>query len=389
MPQAAEACVATFSKPPKGAAETRIVIEAKLHDGAWEFRIQRFTQRQARTDAASAPVRSIEEVVESMLSQGWGQTLIQTPIGDVLILQTLKNGQLRRTVKAQKATRSDWDHLLADRPKARVLDPHSDVRLLHALDITSVDGVMLHGMGDKFRQINRLLDTILHDLGDLRSVRIVDLGCGKAYLSLSLYYALHRNGVDVTLTGVDSNLHVIEHCSQVARSLSMSGAHFICMSIADVPAAPADVVLALHACDTATDDAIACAIRCEARNIYVAPCCHHFVQKQLHRDRVPEWARPLLDDGITRERLGDLLTDTMRRDLLRSVGYNAHLEEFVSIDHTPKNVLLRAIRTVIPTHDRIRFAESVRSMQLAWGVAPRLVDDVKPTVLNTGQSAGT
>lgn len=382
----ATACVVTFSKPPKGAEHTRIVVSAVRDSGPWQVRVVRFTERQSFTDPAGPLVESCDAVFERLLNEGWGQALIQTPEADVHILQKFKQGAWKRTVRTGKPSRHDWNNLTHDRVKPRVLDPVADASLLCALDISDAAGVIRSGMSDKYRQICHLIDIARHSISTA-DVRIVDAGCGKAYLSLALAYVLQRDGCVVHLHGVDSNAHVIRHCQQVAAQIGLANASFQCGSIVETTLpwaeARADVLIALHACDTATDDALALGLRLNAGTILAAPCCHHFVQKQLQRERVPVWARPLLDDGITRERLGDLLTDTMRRDILRSRGYNAHLEEFISFEHTPKNILLRAVLAGIQPEDRMRHAGTVDSMQQAWGVAPRLVGLLKPTVAST------
>ena len=307
---------------------------------------------------------------------------MQTPEADLQILQKFKHGGLKRTVRTGRPSRSDWEHVAQDRVKRRTLDPVTDARLLHVLDIADEKGTIRSGMSDKYRQICHLIDIARQSIS-AQNVRILDAGCGKAYLSLALAYVLERDGCTVHLHGVDANEHVIGHCLGAARSIGLSNATFECTSIAraELPWAndddSVDVLIALHACDTATDDALALAVRLNASTILAAPCCHHYVQTQLHSGRVPEWAAPLLDDGITRERLGDLLTDTMRRDILRSIGYSAHLEEFVSFEHTPKNILLRAVRSSIPEHDRKRHIERVHGMLHSWGVAPRLLENLK------------
>ena len=383
LPSTATACVATFSKPPKGAEHARIVVTAERDSGPWQVRVVRFTERQSFTDPAGPLVESCDAVFERLLSDGWGQALIQTPEADVHVLQKFKQGAWKRTVRTGKPSRHDWKNLTRDRVKPRVLDPVADASLLCALDISDAAGVIRSGMSDKYRQICHLIDIARHSISTTE-VRIVDAGCGKAYLSLALAYVLERDGCTVQLHGVDANAHVIEHCRKVAMQIGLKGASFQCgmISEASLPWAngdpTADVLIALHACDTATDDALSLALSLNAATILAAPCCHHFVQKQLRRDQVPEWARPLLDDGITRERLGDLLTDTMRRDILRSFGYSAHLEEFVSFEHTPKNILLRAVRSDTPVSDRKRYAQSVFEMQQAWGVNVHLADVMKP-----------
>jgi SAM-dependent methyltransferase len=383
LPEQAQQCVVTFSKPPKGVEHVRLVLAAEQFTEGWSVRIERFTERQSFTDPAGPLVESIDGMIEGFLDQGWGQALIQSPNSDTHILQKFKQGAWRRTVRTGKSSRHDWTNITHGRVKRRVLDPIADASLLCALDISDASGAIRIGMSDKYRQICHLIDIARQSI-TTKDVTMLDVGCGKAYLSLALAYVLERDGYSVYVHGVDSNARVIDHCSRAAREIGLKNASFMCSAIADAQLpwsddnARLDVLIALHACDTATDDALALALRLQAGTILAAPCCHHHVQRQLRSERVPEWARPLLDDGITRERLGDLLTDTMRRDILRSFGYNAHLEEFVSFEHTPKNILLRAVRADASVQERQRYAERVEQMRQAWGVAARLVDDVKP-----------
>lgn len=384
LPPSASACVATFSKPPKGAGHARIVVYAERTAKGWRGRVMRFTERQSFTDPAGPLVDSIDVILDQFLLDGWGQVLLQTPESDVHILQTFKRGALRRTTRTGKPSRTSWDLIAQDRVKHRALDPVDDARLLYALDISDAAGAIRSGMSDKYRQICHLIDIARKSI-TTPSVWILDAGCGKAYLSLALAYVLERDGCAVHLHGVDTNPHVIDHCRNAAAEIGLQNASFQCAAITETRLpwqdhqGSLDVLIALHACDTATDDALHLALRLRAKTILAAPCCHHYVQKHLRQDLAPEWARPLLDDGITRERLGDLLTDTMRRDILRAHGYTAHLEEFISFEHTPKNILLRAVQAVGTAYpDTERIASRVHAMQAAWGVAPKLAELLKP-----------
>lgn len=363
----------------------RVVIYAEHTPDGWRVRLVRFTERQSFTDPAGPLVPSIDEVITRILDQGWGQVVLQTPESDVQILQKFTRGSLRRTVRSGRPSRTDWELVAQDRVKHRVLDPVKDARLLQVLDISDASGAIRSGMSDKYRQICHLIDIARQSI-PTSEARILDAGCGKAYLSLALAYVLERDGCTVHLHGVDANPHVIDHCRRAAAEIGLSNATFQSAPIADTrlpwsnQVSAVDVVIALHACDTATDDALSLALQVQAITILAAPCCHHYVQKQLQRDVVPEWARPLLDDGITRERLGDLLTDTMRRDLLRWQGYAAHLEEFVSFEHTPKNILLRAVQANTSLVERERMIQRVLEMRQAWGVAPKLFELLKPSM---------
>ncbi len=368
LPPTADACVATFSKPPKGVPYQRVVLSAQRTDSGWRTRIERFTSKQSFTDPAGPLVQGVEESIELLLQQGWRQALLQTPQSDVHVLQTTKGGSQQRTVRMRPPSRKKWVNLTEDREKFRVLTPEADLDVLVALEICTADGTIKNAMADKFRQINHLVSRIVDDLGNRSTLSILDLGCGKAYLSLALYHVLQKGGVAVRLHGVDTNTHVIHHCTSVAQKLFMENATFSCLDISDIEPQQTDVVLALHACNTATDQAIVCALACAAEWIYLAPCCHHAIQTQLKTSTVPVWARPLLDDGITRERLGDLLTDTLRRDTLRGHGYRAHLEEFVSLEHTQKNILLRAHKIATTAEERAKWLSQVQDMCAEWGV---------------------
>ncbi|MBN9399835.1 MAG: SAM-dependent methyltransferase ['Candidatus Kapabacteria' thiocyanatum] len=302
------------------------------------------------------------------------QVLIQTPGRDLHIMRSARKPE-RFTVKERPPSRLDWSDPAGDRTKQHPLLPERDAALLHALDLATADGVIRAPMADKFRQLNHLI-TIALTLDALtvrsRPLTIIDAGCGKAYLSLALYHVLKGLGLDVHLLGIDSNPAVIDHCRTVASGLGFVNARFDVGRLEDLAAGPCDILIALHACDTATDAALMAGLKSSAGAMLVAPCCHHYVQTQLHRDRVPEGARLLLDDGITRERLGDLLTDTMRRDILQAFGYQAHLEEFISLEHTMKNVLLKAERRS-GTFD-VRQYDKVLATAELWGARPKLLE---------------
>jgi len=313
-------------------------------------------------------------VAERLAGLPYRQVLIQTPERDLHIMRAARKPE-RFTVKERPPSRLDWSDPAGDRVKQHPLLPERDAALLHALDLATADGVVRTPMADKFRQLNHLI-TIALRLDALtvgpRPLTIIDAGCGKAYLSLALYHVLKNDGADVHLLGIDSNPAVIDHCRSVASDLGFANARFDVGRIEDLAAESCDVLIALHACDTATDAALLAGLNASAGAMLVAPCCHHYVQTQLHRDRVPEGARPLLDDGITRERLGDLLTDTMRRDILRAFGYEAHLEEFISLEHTMKNVLLKAERHS-GTFD-IGLYDKVLATADLWGARPKLLE---------------
>jgi len=376
----ADAFVATFSRPLKNCRWTKAVVSARRESGLWRLRIECFTERQSFTEPSGEPQGDLDHALAHLTCESFRQILVQTPDQDHHILRAFKGGGVRQTVNSLPPTRSSWEHLASDRVKQRALSPEHDAAFLYHMDLATSDGRIKASMADKFRQVNHLLGQIASSEQRAASSEqrtassefvVVDAGCGKAYLSLSLVYVLERMGRAVRLIGIDSNPNVIDHCRRVAREMGFRNAEFFVGSISEVGkrlAVPhCDMLIALHACNTATDDALELALRLEADVIMVAPCCHHEVQQQLQKERVPEWARPLLDDGITKERLGDLLTDTMRRDILRWKGYDAHLEEFISLEHTQKNILLKAVRQPNATNTQ-HWRSHVESMIVAWGV---------------------
>ncbi|HUW17327.1 MAG TPA: SAM-dependent methyltransferase, partial [Actinomycetes bacterium] len=208
-----------------------------------------------------------------------------------------------------------------------------------------------------------------------RRLEVVDLGCGNAYLTFAAYRHLsHRLGLDVRLTGVDVKAQARRHNEEVAARLGWGDrVRFVEGTIGGTDVAGADIVMALHACDTATDDALARAVAWRAPVVLAAPCCQHDLQLRLRgAGRTPDAVAGVMRHGILRERLGDLLTDAFRAEILRSRGYRVEVLEFVDTRHTPRNVLLRAeLTATAPVTDR---DEQLRAMTDAWGVTPRLAE---------------
>ncbi len=260
--------------------------------------------------------------------------------------------------------------------------------------MTTADGRIRANQQRKFRQINEFL-RLIDETGEIdkvtsRPLRVVDLGCGSAALTFATYHYLTAvKGRAVSMTGVDTKAHLMERHAATAAQLGWDGLRFAAARISDYrPDAPADVVLALHACDTATDEALARAIRWRSRLIFSAPCCHHHLQAQLAAAETPSPFRPVLRHGILRERLGDALTDALRAHILRLLGYRAEVLEFVAVEHTPKNLMIRAVHTGAPPTAAL--VAEYQALKAYWGVTPYLetcsasaaVSDCPPTPLS-------
>lgn len=237
-----------------------------------------------------------------------------------------------------------------NRQKQYLLPEGIPVPFLVEIGVMNRDGKVLAAKFHKFRQINRFLELVDDALGSLprdRALRVLDFGSGKSYLTFALHHLLTQiRGYDAHLTGVDRNVEVIGDCQQIAARLQLCGLEFATGDIDTFPlSAPVDLVVSLHACDTATDDVLAQAIQAECSVILSAPCCQHELAGQI---RLGELA-PLEGQGIIRERFAALATDTLRAEVLGLCGYQAQIVEFIDLEHTAKNLLIRAVRRPRPS----------------------------------------
>ncbi|HZE38556.1 MAG TPA: SAM-dependent methyltransferase, partial [Stackebrandtia sp.] len=224
----------------------------------------------------------------------------------------------------------------------------------------------------KRRQVDAFLRAARPLLGDAAGVRhVADLGCGNAYLTFAMYRYLAMSGADVRVTGVDVRPDQRERNTALAKQLGWEDrVRFVAGTIDEAPLDEVDVVLALHACDTATDDALARGVALGAKHILAAPCCHHDIAAQLRGSQAPAPYGGLVADGILRERFADVLTDTLRAMLLRLNGYRVDVIEFIDSAHTPRNTLLRATRTGASPDEAAR--REYRDLVEQWKIRPRL-----------------
>ncbi len=258
-----------------------------------------------------------------------------------------------------------------NRKKAYILPEGEPQEFLIALGVMNKEGRVYREKYDKFKQINRFLEIVLELLPKEtdRPLCIVDFGCGKAYLTFALYSVLKTRGVQ--MIGIDRKEKVMQECNALAARLgyqgqSHQGLTFVCGDIAAFKRdEPVDLVLALHACDTATDAAIAQACRLQARAICVAPCCQHELLHQIKKEALPL----VLKHGLLRERFSALVTDALRSEILEQLGYKTDLVEFIDPEHTPKNLLIRAVRGAFT---RSADWTAYRALTDAFGLKPTL-----------------
>ncbi len=254
-----------------------------------------------------------------------------------LTCQQKSNGTCRlRRIRASH-TAPDWRH---DRSKQRLIKPKA---YLQALGVTAEDGSVLPSAQDKYRQINRYIELLsLLITPDFR--RVVDMGSGKGYLTFALYDYMTSAGVMPEMTGVEQRPELVAQCNGIAQESGFTGLHFQQGSIQDFNAEGIDLLIALHACDTATDDALAKGIVAGAECIVVAPCCHRQIRREMEKGGLRTEHDFLLRHGILLERQADMVTDGLRALFLEQAGYRTRIFEFISDAHTAKNIMITGQR---------------------------------------------
>ncbi|MDT0183706.1 SAM-dependent methyltransferase [Microbacterium sp. ARD31] len=354
-------------------------VEVRVVDLKAGRHLQVTTYDATQAHTANHPVGAgAEAAVDALLAQPFANWHVDTSAETLQVRVTKKGVPMLHASARAGGAEPSREH---DRAKDRLLP--EDHPVLRALGISDAQGRVKPSRQAKYRQVEefvRLLDASLTeaiDQGHVRTptaddpLRIVDLGCGNAYLTFAAHAYL-SDRMPVRMTGVDVKQQSADHNSAVAAELGID-ADFVVGSITDASLdSRPDVVLALHACDTATDDALARGIEWEAALVLAAPCCHHDIAAQLRTAPSPEPYAMLTRHGILRERFADTLTDALRATLLRREGYRVDVVEFVESAHTPRNTLLRAVRTPGGAAGREGAAREYDELLAAWGVRPRL-----------------
>jgi SAM-dependent methyltransferase len=349
----------------------RVVLRPVLIKGERHIQVSHFDERRDITKNYAG--RAVVDKLDELLAMPFKSFHIETTERDIQVQFTKKGKVLIH--QHQASGRGGAPPLQHDRQKDLLLPVGEPDPFLETIGIMTREGKVRARMRAKFRQINEFLKLVLEtgvaelprssagsrddepvETGfsdaegtpGLRPLSIVDCGCGNAYLSFAVYHYLnHILHVPTHLVGIDVNRQLIQRRAEQARALGWQDLAFQTTRIeAYEPGLSPDVVLALHACDTATDEALAQAVKWQSRMVFAVPCCHHDVQQQLGRQ--PPIMRPVYRHGILKERLGDVLTDAFRAVVLRLVGYEADVIQFVSAEHTDKNLMIRAHRAGTP-----------------------------------------
>jgi len=289
----------------------------------------------------NVPMARAGERMADWLEAHYRQALVKTTEADYQILFSKKGkaSVLRKPASMQPADAADHN-----RRKKRVIAEGAPAPFLVELGIMTADGKVKESRMDKYRQINRFLEMVTDVLPHLpsdRPITVIDFGCGKSYLTFALYHLLViEKGYRLSVVGLDLKKDVIAFCQALADKLGYDGLTFRVGDIAQYDEkAAADMVVTLHACDTATDAALAKAVGWGAKVILSVPCCQHELFRQIDNDDL----KPLLGHGLLKERFAALATDAARGSLLEAVGYKVQMLEFIDPEHTPKNLLIRAV----------------------------------------------
>ena len=289
------------------------------------------------------------EYLRGAMSGAYRQMELQSEQGTMHVLVSKSGKQtvkIRSRAAAGVPAPEGEARLSHNRKKRYILEEGKPVPFLKDLGVMTAEGAVVHARYDKFRQINRFLE-FLEDVAPAlpkeREIRIIDFGCGKSYLTFAMYYYLHElQGRDVRITGLDLKQEVIARCSALAKQYGYEKLEFLHGDIASYEGEDAvDMVVTLHACDTATDYALARAVQWGASVILSVPCCQHELNRQIRS----EILEPALEYGLIRERMAALYTDAIRAQILENHGYRTQILEFIDMEHTPKNILIRAQKT--------------------------------------------
>ena len=313
-----------------------------------------------------------------LLESGYANILVEHTTGSLSIRITKKGEAL---IHEDKTPREQ--NLEHDRAKERLLDP-SDPYLIE-VGISDAKGIVKPTRVDKYRQVEEFLRLLVPTLNSAITaghiaqptaqapLTIADLGCGNAYLTFATHQYLTSIGMPVSVVGIDIRPESLKRNTEIAAKLGISKSiTFRAEAIDQTSVTPAEVVIALHACDTATDDAIAWGVNNGAKLMLIAPCCQHDLQTQMNTSPEP-WSL-LTKHGLVKERLGDLLTDALRAQILKMAGYRSEIIEFIGGEHTPRNIMIRAVKTgAKPDVGDMKQYEELIS---AWSIKPALAERI-------------
>ncbi|MBR6341160.1 MAG: SAM-dependent methyltransferase [Treponema sp.] len=345
----------TFSKPAGdiesklGRQYKKIKISVENKGGETAYFAQMFTEKQVFHQHMSEG--ELQDFIQEHAGGTFKNVVERTDTEEITILAN-KKGKITRLVKKLDSPTPDQDTA----EKNYIIKEGVPVPFLVVLGVMTAEGKVVASRYSKFRQINRFLefvdDVLPYIVNEGQPVRVADFGCGKSYLTFAVHYFLTEiKHVPCQIEGLDLKQDVIEYCNDITERLGLQGLHF---SVGDISAykgdAAPDLVMTLHACDTATDFALEYAVSRGAKAILSVPCCQHQINTQLQANRKGKIEQddnalePILKYGLLREKFSSILTDALRGEWLEQQGYRVQMLEFIDEEHTPKNILIRAVK---------------------------------------------
>jgi len=338
----------TVSNPVNKEKLIKVKIRPLSLKGELMFQAEEFTAKQAFHKNMNRA--EVLLYLPKLLADDFRQAELSSGLGSATVLVSKKGIATVKSKYIDQAKRTAAPVLPEhNRQKRYVLAEGLPVPFLVDLGVMTAEGKVVRSQYDKFRQINRFLEfieDILPKLDKARETTMIDFGCGKSYLTFAMYYYLHQlKGYPIRIIGLDLKEDVIERCNQLARRYEFEHLDFYYGDIADYEGvSQVDMVVTLHACDTATDYALEKAVRWGAKVILSVPCCQHELNGQIKN----ELLQPVLQYGLIKERMAALYTDAVRAELLEQMGYRTQILEFIDLEHTPKNILIRAVKEGAP-----------------------------------------
>ena len=352
----------------------KVRVRPVMLKGGMVFQAEELTEKQAfhRNLTREEGVSYLLGLMES----GFKQAEVESSRGQARVLVGKKGTVTIKVKKNQQKMVAAPNVASHNRQKRYILEEGKHVAFLEDLGVMTADGKVVRSRYDKFRQINRFLEfieDILPRLNKSRENVIIDFGCGKSYLTFAMYYYLHElKGYEVRIIGLDLKQDVIDHCNRLSVAYGFDKLKFYHGDIASYDGVDhVDMVVTLHACDTATDYALEKAVKWDASVILSVPCCQHELNKQMDN----ELLRPVLQYGLIKERMAALYTDALRAEILENRGYRTQILEYIDMEHTPKNILIRAVKQGGPKDNRKEIEDILQFLGTEQTLAGLLLEE--------------
>lgn len=361
-----------ISNPTHSANEYKKLVIEKLNNKKDTYQISKYTKTQVFHEnlGLDAIAKRCYELTEGLFKQVNGMSNSEEHI-----ILVSKKGKASYKVKKKANDQVVLNQKASSGKKNYILEEGMRIPPLVDMGVFTSDGSVVKSKYDKYKQINRFIEILDDEIsnGNITKLNVIDFGCGKSYLTFVVYYYLTKiKNIEVNMIGLDLKESVIKNCNEAAKKYGYDKLHF---ELGDINGykTPFDVdmVITLHACDTATDYALYNAVMWNAKMIFSVPCCQHELNKQIK----PKDLAILSRYGIIKERFSALATDAIRANILECQGYKTQILEFVDLDHTPKNLLIRAIkRPVTPRAKVVSAMKEIESMIEEFGFKPTLYD---------------